>query len=231
MDKKIITILRSNSLPIWTYKKKIPYTNFIYIHALHFKKNQAFSLREWIKKLNFLYLNQNICCGYSKEPSQWDGSFEQPKHMLICLLDLILYVPVNNLSVMSGWVFLGWTRTKLGLMCLAQGHNTATLVTLVPTALRSRVKHSTTEPLRFPEHMLKLMGKKIFTILHLRFCLFWPLHKEAINAEIGFISLNIDPSPLRAIAANEQCIICTLNVSLDNLLRCLTNFIANSRSW
>ena len=27
-------------------------------------------------------LNQNICCGYSKEPSQWDGSFEHPKHMI-----------------------------------------------------------------------------------------------------------------------------------------------------
>ena len=24
----------------------------------------------------------NICCGYSKEPFQWDGSFEHPKHML-----------------------------------------------------------------------------------------------------------------------------------------------------
>ena len=32
-------------------------------------------------KLFFLFLNQNICCGYSKEPSQWDGSFEHPKHM------------------------------------------------------------------------------------------------------------------------------------------------------
>ena len=29
----------------------------------------------------FLFLNQNICCGYSKEPSQWDGSFEYPKHV------------------------------------------------------------------------------------------------------------------------------------------------------
>ena len=46
------------------------------------------------------------------------------------------------------WVFLGWTSTKLGLMCLAQGRNTAVmLVRLEPTALRSRVKHSTTEPL------------------------------------------------------------------------------------
>ena len=34
-----------------------------------------------IQKVFFLFLNQNICCGYSKEPSQW-GSFEHPKHML-----------------------------------------------------------------------------------------------------------------------------------------------------
>ena len=32
-------------------------------------------------KLFFLFLSQNICCGYSKEPSWWDGSFEHPKHM------------------------------------------------------------------------------------------------------------------------------------------------------
>ena len=34
------------------------------------------------ENLIFLFLNQNICCGYSKEPSQRDGSFEHPKHML-----------------------------------------------------------------------------------------------------------------------------------------------------
>ena len=34
------------------------------------------------QKLTFLFLIQNICCGYSKEPSQWDGSFEHPKHIL-----------------------------------------------------------------------------------------------------------------------------------------------------
>ena len=37
--------------------------------------------------------------------------------------------PINNLSVIKGQVFLGWTSTKLGLMCLAQGHNTVTPVT------------------------------------------------------------------------------------------------------
>ena len=44
--------------------------------------------------------------------------------------------------------FLGWTSTKQGLMCLVQGHKAVTLVRLEPKALRSRVKHSTTEPLR-----------------------------------------------------------------------------------
>ena len=33
------------------------------------------------KQIIFLFLNQNICCGCSKEPSQGDGSFERPKYM------------------------------------------------------------------------------------------------------------------------------------------------------
>ena len=35
-----------------------------------------------IGKLFSLFLVQNISCGFSKEPSQRDGSFEHPKHML-----------------------------------------------------------------------------------------------------------------------------------------------------
>ena len=30
----------------------------------------------------FLFLNQIVCYVYSKEPSQWDGSFGHSKHML-----------------------------------------------------------------------------------------------------------------------------------------------------
>ena len=67
-------------------------------------------------------------------------------------VDLFLFFdsldPINNLSVMLGQVFLGWTSSKLGLMCLAQGHNAAMPVRLEPMAPRSPVKHSTTEPLR-----------------------------------------------------------------------------------
>ena len=52
--------------------------------------------------------------------------------------------PINNLSSINGRVFLGWTSTKLGLMCLAQGHKAVTLVRLEPAASRLWVKHSTT---------------------------------------------------------------------------------------
>ena len=34
-----------------------------------------------------------------------------------CLFDSLR--PTNNLSVKQGWVLLGWTSTKQGLMCLA----------------------------------------------------------------------------------------------------------------
>ena len=40
-------------------------------------------------------------------------------HLYTCLLDWILYVPVNNVLVMSKRVFLGLTSTKQGLMYLA----------------------------------------------------------------------------------------------------------------
>ena len=49
---------------------------------------------------------------------------------------------------MSGRVFLGWTKTRQGLLCLAQENNAMTLVRFEPQALWSRVKPSTTEPLR-----------------------------------------------------------------------------------
>ena len=29
----------------------------------------------------FLFLNKNICYGFSNEPSQGDGAFEQPRHI------------------------------------------------------------------------------------------------------------------------------------------------------
>ena len=45
------------------------------------KGKSGLQIRVRTGKLFFFFRNQNICCGYSKEPSQWDGSFEHPKHM------------------------------------------------------------------------------------------------------------------------------------------------------
>ena len=51
------------------------YPNWIHI------KNRTLVKSVWLKII-FLFLNQNICCWYSKEPSHGDGSFEHSKHML-----------------------------------------------------------------------------------------------------------------------------------------------------
>ena len=69
--------------------------------------------------------------------------------LTFCLVDLIR--PINNISVIKGWVFLDWTSTKLWLMCLAQGRNTVRLKHAAP---QSRVK-TTTEPLRFRLHLIQ----------------------------------------------------------------------------
>ena len=45
-------------------------------------------------------------------------------------------------------------------MCLAQGYNAVTLVRLEPVALRSRVKHSTTEPLRSLQSKVYVLDMK-----------------------------------------------------------------------
>ena len=68
---------------------------------------------------------------------------------------------------MSGQVFLGWTITKPGLMCLAQGHNAMTQVRLEPVALPSRVEHSTTEPL--PSSHLDETKKYLETLSFVKF--------------------------------------------------------------
>ena len=39
------------------------------------------NLQIGVIKIIFIFLNQNKCCGYLKEPSQWDSAFEHPKHM------------------------------------------------------------------------------------------------------------------------------------------------------
>ena len=46
----------------------------------------------------FLFLDQNICCGYSKELSQLDSSFDHPKHMLK-LMDKKIFIILGSKNV------------------------------------------------------------------------------------------------------------------------------------
>ena len=67
----------------------------------------------------------------------------------ICLF-VCLFVWFDSLcpsQQVFSYVVTGWTSTKQGLMCQAQGHNAVTWVRLKPPAPLSRIKHSTTEPL------------------------------------------------------------------------------------
>ena len=64
------------------------------------------------------------------------------------LFDLILYVPLTILQLNrdgSSWVEPLLSKVKCVLI---KDHNAVTPVRLEPAASRSRVKHSTTEPLR-----------------------------------------------------------------------------------
>ena len=52
------------------------------LKIVHLSRSSRTLVRVRNENLIFLFLNQNICCGYSKEPSQWDYSFEHTKHIL-----------------------------------------------------------------------------------------------------------------------------------------------------
>ena len=65
-------------------------------------------------------------------------------------------------------------NSKLGLTCLAEGHNAVTPMRLEPAAPRSRVKHSTTELPRLLSESCHKEGQfsyKLFVKFHGKF--FW----------------------------------------------------------
>ena len=75
--------------------------------------------------------------------------------LFVCLFDLILYVPLTIFQLYRdepSWVEPVLSYDKCVLL---KDHNALTPVRLEPEALRSRVKHSTTEPLR--SHTLNKM--------------------------------------------------------------------------
>ena len=71
------------------------------------------------------------------------------KNLFVCVLRFS--VPDNNFLVMSGQShrFLGFNQYSRELICLAQGHNTVTLVGIAPRTSRFGVRRSTTRPPRY----------------------------------------------------------------------------------
>ena len=117
---------------------------------------------------------------------KWGRASGYKRLFFVCLIDLILYIPVNNFSVMPGQVFLGWTSTKqvLYIMCLAQGHNAVTPVRLKPTTPKSQVKHATTEPLRSHKwlvHNAQVVSLETCVSTPLNVCLFRTLIRDSEN--------------------------------------------------
>ena len=92
------------SLPLFYILDKL--INFFFLLS-------GLQLKVCNRKIIFLFLNQNICCGYSKEPSQWDSSFEHRKHMPIIIgkkifttlvfLNLCYFVSANCWPDHSEW--------------------------------------------------------------------------------------------------------------------------------
>ena len=78
----------------------------------------------------------------------YQGSAQWAQLMFVCFVCLILYVPSTIFQLyrdVSSWVEPVLSYDKCVLL---KDHNAVTPVRLEPAALRSRVKHSTTEPLR-----------------------------------------------------------------------------------
>ena len=77
----------------------------------------------------FIFPNQNICYGYSKEPSQRDGSFEHPKNLLKLMGKKIFAILQSKLFVynLNLWLTLniflllvGFRLFSLSLLFLLQ---------------------------------------------------------------------------------------------------------------
>ena len=82
-------------LCLWWYS----WNNFSKKNVENYLGGKEFSPGSVYQENNFLISILNICCGYSKEPSQWDGSFEHPKQMLKLMSKKIFTILCSNLVV------------------------------------------------------------------------------------------------------------------------------------
>ena len=158
------------------------------------------------QKLIFLFLNPNICCGFSKEPYQWEGSFEHPKQMFELVDEKIFTIFAHFFSILT---YAIWNLLEVGcdILCsnLALTPATPPYLFLCPSSTKIKWVWSgfsvqnqkliflflnrniccgySKEPsqwdgsFEYPKQMFKLMDKKILTIFT-HFFLSWPMLYE-----------------------------------------------------
>ena len=151
-----MVLLRTQKLCFNRWARK--YSQFSYfstktyvvgIHYFSTKIYVAGTQKNHLDQTNkILFLNQNICCGYSKEPSQWDVSFEHLKQMFK-LMDKKLF------TILQSNILLCWTKQNF----LFLNQNICCGYSKEPSRWGGSFEH--------PKQMFKLMDKKIFTNLHL----------------------------------------------------------------
>ena len=110
------------------------------------------------------------------------GSFMYFCLLCLCLFVLILYVPSTIFQLNRNgfsWVDLVLSKDKCVLL---KDHNAVTPVRLKPAALRSRVKHSTTTPLR--SHLC--LCARLFI------CALWSPPVKGLTSWVSFVVCNCE---------------------------------------
>ena len=113
-----VTLLHKHFLTDKTGKTKILYHRFNPYSAnpcvplpYHIKmRGPGLKIRVRIGKLFYLFLIQNIYCGYSKERSQWDGSFEYPNTFQ--LMDKKIIAILRKLFLLN-WPYEGLLQGRI----------------------------------------------------------------------------------------------------------------------
>ena len=78
-----------------------------------------------------LFLNQNVCCGYSKEPSQLDDSFEHPKHML-------RFLGKEIIAILGLHFLLNWTYVSRRARLKFKSRSSSTVTSILSVSDRTR---------------------------------------------------------------------------------------------
>ena len=116
---------------------------------------QCHNLFIWFIFQPFDFMTPSLASVHEDEMVDLDGSYTQVRHMIFIALcsvcsndDGVFRCKFRTyIKLMKQRKSLGFNQYSRGSMCLAQGHNTVTLVGIEPRTSRFGVRHSTTRPI------------------------------------------------------------------------------------